>query len=270
MGFSLESGYTPKTIEEIINGFITNINAEFGTTYTYETFIGTNMYKYFYAVAQMLQKNEVKTAEIFLKLQDYFKFTNEMIIDPKVTPQGIVSVFKEKGYTASVKPVIEVDAGEVDICVDVDDEDEDYESVLKPEIAGIIKDYIVAGVITQGTETETIVLSNGQSFDFSFHLPARKETHLRLTITTSRNNLLAIPSPDSIKETLLANINNLYSLGLDFEPERYYTTADAPYAGDIKLEYSFDAGTTWLTEVYHADFDDLLEFSLENTEIVEN
>ena len=38
--------------------------------------IGTNFYKYFYALAQRIQTNEIKTSEIFLKLQDYFKYTN--------------------------------------------------------------------------------------------------------------------------------------------------------------------------------------------------
>jgi len=48
------------------------VNTQFGQSYTMDTFIGTNLYKYFYALAQLLQENEVKTSEIFLKLQQYF------------------------------------------------------------------------------------------------------------------------------------------------------------------------------------------------------
>jgi hypothetical protein len=72
MGYANESGYTPQTIDQIMEAFRTAINTQFGTTYTTESFVGTNFYKYFYALAQRVQENEVKTSEIFAKLQDYF------------------------------------------------------------------------------------------------------------------------------------------------------------------------------------------------------
>jgi hypothetical protein len=66
MSFSEENGYIPVPIETIMGQFMIGINNEFGTTYTIETFTGTNFYKYFYSIAQLVQKNEVKTSEIFL------------------------------------------------------------------------------------------------------------------------------------------------------------------------------------------------------------
>ncbi len=268
MGYSNENGYTPVTIEDILTSIMGGINTQFGTSYTIETFEGTGFYKYFYALAQRIQTNEVKTSEIFLKVQDYFDFTNETILEPKVTPNGIIGALLLEGYRASVKPPLDADAGKAYICVDVDDADDDYADI-KLEICTLLSQYVVAGVITQGTETESIVLSNGQSFDFKFHLPDRIEAWLRLTLTVSRNNQSVILTPEQTKLLLLANINAEYRLGRDFEPERYFTIADAPWAGDILLEYSIDEGANWETEVYEAEFDELFEILLENITLIE-
>ena len=55
------------------------VNEQFGTTYDAESFVGTNFYKYFYALIQQLQMNEIRASEIVLKLQQYFTVTNESI-----------------------------------------------------------------------------------------------------------------------------------------------------------------------------------------------
>jgi hypothetical protein len=137
------------------------------------------------------------------------------------------------------------------------------------EVCTLISQYVVAGVITQGTETESIVLTNGQSFDFKYHLPDRVDVWLRLTLTTSRNNQSVIATPDETKLKLMQNIAAEYQLGKDFEPERYFTIADAPWAGDILLEYSIDEGANWETEVFESLFDDLFVVLLENITLVE-
>lgn len=268
MGFSLDEGYVPLAIPDIMALIMTGWNTQFGTSYTAETFAGTNAYKYFYALAQEAERNDIKASEIMLKVQDYFKFTNETILNPKVTPNGVIDALKAEGYIASLKPIIEADAGKSYICVDVDDTDPDYDDI-KLEICTLIKNYIVAGVVTVGTEVETLTLTNGQQFDFKYNLPDRVEVKLKLTITTSRNNQTVIASPEDQKSKLLANIQALYSLGLDFEPERYYTTVDAPWAGDILLEYSLDDGATWEDDTYEALYDDYFTVLLENIQLIE-
>lgn len=268
MGFAQETGYTPATIETIIDSIRVQINATFGTTYTADTFIGSNWYKYAYAAAQRLQENEVKTSEIFLKLQQYFQITNERIQRPVATSPGLIENFEAQDWIASLKPMIEVDAGKANICVDVDDTDPGY-AAMKLEIATIIKNSIAAGVVTLGTESETIVLSNGQDFDFKYHLPNRTEVLLRLTTTLSDNNQVVIGTPEEVKQKLIDNIAAKYRLGRDFEPQRYFTTADAPWTSQVLLEYSVDAGSNWETEVFQADFDDLFEVLLENITLVE-
>jgi hypothetical protein len=269
MGFAQDTGYIPLTIEEILDDLRVNINSSFGTSYTAESFVGTNHYKFFYAAAQRMQANEVKTSEIFAQIQQYITVTNQMIARPVVTPPGLVAKFLEEGYTASVKPMIDADAGKINVCVDVDDTDPTYADI-KLAVNTILKDSVVAGVVSQGTETNSIVISNGQSFDFKFHLPNRISTLLRLTITLSENNQSVIKSTDDIKADLLANIAANYSLGKNFEPQKYYSTADAPWASNVLLEYSTNSGGSYSSAVYNSNFDDLFEAPLGNISIVED
>lgn len=268
MGYAQESGYTPTSIEEIMEAFRVQINAQFGTTYTSDTFVGTNFYKYYYAMAQKMQELEIKTSEIFENLQQYFVITNERISRPVVTPTGLIEAFEAADWVASVKPMIEGDAGKAHICVDVDDSDPEYEE-MRAEICEIIKNSVVAGVVTMGTESEAIVLSNGQSFDFKYNLPDRTEVDLRLTITLSENNQVVVKSPEEVKEILMANIAAKYRLGRNFEPQRYFTIVDAPWASSVLLEWSDNGGGDWHDEVFEAEYDDLFEILLENISVVE-
>lgn len=271
MGFSVENGYVPASVDDLMALVMAGYNTQFGTTYTNETFLGTNAYKYYYALVQQLQENDVKTSEVFLKLQDYFKETNEMISRPVVTGPGVIEALNDADYTASVKPPIDADAGKIYICVDLNsdtDENPDYATQVL-EVAGIIRDSVVAGVITQGAIVTNLVLSNGQAFDFKFKLPTYTDIKLRLTINTSDNNNLVIDDPDTVKNNLVDNIDAKYSLGKDFEPQRYFTTADAPWASTVLLEWSDDNGSTWHDEVFEADFDDLFVYPLEDIELVE-
>jgi hypothetical protein len=268
MGFSADSGYVPVSIDDIMTSVMDGINTQFGTSYTLETFVGTNFYKYFYAIAQRIQTNEVKASEVFLKLQDYFKFTNETILNPKVTPNGIIDALLAAGYEASVKPMIDADAGKCSICVNVDSGAGGY-AATKLAINTLIKDLVVAGVVTQGSESSTLTLTNGQSFAFKYSLPDTTRTYLKLTVTLSNNNQGVVGTPEDQKQALLANIAAQYGLGHDFEPERYFTIADAPWASNIKLEYS-DDNSTWLTAVYEADFDELFTFDLADVTLIED
>lgn len=384
MSFSQDAGYLPNTIPQLMELVRVGVNEQFGTSYDTDTFLGTNFYKYFYALIQRLQENEVKTSEIFLRMQEYFVITNEEITRPNTTHPGIIDYFSERGYLVSTKPPLEADAGKLFVCVDVVDDhargnftitsyanlvsgtddsvavgattftaqsgaatpgagtfqaatsndltaeslatqinshatagalveavadgavvylraidrgtggnsialaytdndtnvgltksattllggisaDEDYDDV-RAEICGIIKDCCVAGVVSQGLETESITLSNNQSFDFKFSLPVRTQTDLKLTIVLSANNQFTILSDNDVKEKLLENILAKYRLGLDFEPQSYFSIIDAPWAASVLLEYDIGAGFT--SAIFEAEFDDLLEFEIGNITIV--
>lgn len=268
MSYSNENGYSAASIETIMTDIMGEINTQFGTSYTYETFVGTNFYKYFYALAQRVQKNEVKTSEIFIHLQQYFAITNESIQRPVGTSPGVIQALELAGYIASVKPMIDADAGKIHICVDVDDTDPDYAD-LKLEICEIIKDSISGGIVSQGTELKTIVLSNGQAFDFKYFLPNLIDVELRLTLTLSENNQNVILSPEEVKEILLENIAEKYRVGKNFEPQTYFTVQDAPWCSQVLLEWSDDAGSTWNDTVFDADYIDKFNVLLENITVIE-
>lgn len=273
MSYSQENGYTPKTFDQIMEDFRVGVNAQFGTTYTTDTFIGTGWYKYFYSIAQMVQQNEIKTSEVFLKVSEYINLKNEAIQRPSVSNPGIVDSFKDKGWIASVKKNLLADAGTVSICVLVDNTitdptDPNYYPTKKLEINTYIKDFIAAGMISQGTETNSIVLSNGQSFDFKFYLPNKIPVLLKLTCTMSVNNLLFVPNDETLRQTVFDNIASRYRLGWNFEPQRYFTLGDALWAGSVKLEWSSNGGTTWNSTIYTADFKDLFTFALSDIQVV--
>jgi len=265
MGFALDNGYTPDPIEDLMALVMANINTQFGLTYDYPSFVGTNYYKYFYALIQLLQANEVKTSEIFLKLQQYFVITNEKIIRPVVTPPGLLDVLATAGYVASVKPPEDADAGKAFICVNVDDGAGDY-ATTKLAINTLIKDSVVAGVITQGDQVSTIVLSNGQAFDFKYSLPNLIPVTLKLTLTISENNQFAIDSAAALKIKLIEQIEARYSLGRNFEPQKYFAITDAPWASSVLLEW--DSGGGYVSTIFDADFDDLYTFEAGDVSIV--
>ncbi len=274
MGFASDSGYTPTTIEAMMLSVMTNVNTQFNETYTPETFIGTNLYKYFYALIQKLQENEVKTSEIFLYLQQYFVITNQKIARPVVTGPGLVEVIESNGYLASVKPPEDADAGKVFVCVDKTVSSGNWEDSVgyaadKLAVATIIKDSTIAGAITQGDQVESITLTNGQSFDFKYALPNRIPVHLKLTLTLSENNMSEIGAPDDVKLALLANVLARYRLGKNFEPQRYFSTVDAPWAAVVLLEWSDDDEANYYSIVFEAEFDDLFMFDLARIHLVE-
>ncbi len=269
MGFSLDQGYTPASIETLMGLIREAVNEQFLTNYTAENFVGSNHYKYFYSLIQRLQTSETKTSEIFLKLQNYFTLTNQRISRPVGTPPGLIEKFESEGFLISVKPMIDADAGKINICVDTDDAADDYDEV-RLAICTLIKNSVAAGITSQGTEEETIVLTNGQAFDFKFNLPNRIDVLLRLTVTLSENNQFVIATPEEQKAKLLENIAARYRLGKNFEPQKYYNIQDdAPWAAEVLLEWSDDAGANYYDTVYDADYDDLFDTPLENITLIE-
>ncbi len=267
MSFAQDNGYTPATFDEIMSEVREGINAQFGTTYNETDFVGTNWYKFAYAIVQKIQLGEIKTSEIFQKLQQYIELTNERIQRPSVSFPGLVDSFTDNGYVASVKPMEEADAGKVSICLDLDPLAPGF-AAEKLAVCTLIKDFVAAGIVTLGDQSETIVLSNGQSFDFKFTCRVETPILLRLTATQSRNQLVALPTDEDIRAEIFNNINARYRLGWDFEPERYFGVSDALWANDVTLEWSDDGGSNYFDTVYEAEFTDKLTFALEDISVV--
>ena len=269
MSFSSENGYVPITFDSMMDLIRQGINVQFNMTFTPDTFVGTNYYKYFYTLVQRVVENQTKASEIFLKLQSYIAETNARIQRPSVSLPGLIDSFESKGYVIAVKPMISDDRGRVSIAVDVDYTSPDYPA-KKLEIATLVKDFVVAGVISMGGEEVDILLSNGQEFTFRFYLPYFTDMILRITIDKSDNHDGIIPSDETIRSMILDNFNARYRLGWDFEPQRYFTHDDAPWAASILLEYSTDSGSTWSSDVKQMLFYDKVRFGLEDITVEVN
>lgn len=267
--FSKENGYVPSTFAALMDKIRIGVNEKFGYDYTAETFIGSNWYKYAYVIAQRGLENDNKAAEIFAKLRMYIALTNEAIQRPSVSLPGLIDSFEDRGFLVSVKKNELIDAGTISIAVDLDNTAPDY-AAKKIQVATLIKEFTVGGMVSKGTEVTSLTISNGQQFDFKYYLPDRKPILLRVTLTPSDNVIIAIPNDEAIRQVVFDNLNSRYRMGWDFEPQRYFTFSDAPWAATILLQYSFDAGATWLSTVYEADFDDLLEYDLEDIQVVIN
>jgi hypothetical protein len=268
MSYSQNNGYTPVDFNTIMSAVREGINTQFNTEFTVESFVGTGWYKYAYAIVQKVQENEIKTSEIFAKLQEYFTITNEQIQRPSVSNPGIIEAFQSEGFVTAVKKPIEADAGKIAICVDTDDTDPDYPAV-RLQICTLIMTFVAAGIVSTGTEVESIALSNGQSFDFKFDLPDVIPVKFRLTLKKSANTTLSVPSDEAIRGVLFDNFNTRYRLGYDLEPQRYFTsTTDAPWASQITLEWTDDDGLNWYTTVFEAIYTDLFTLDLEDIEVI--
>lgn len=468
MSYAQDTGYTPQSFAALMNLLRVALNAEFSMTYTEAGFVGSYWYRYFYGAVQLISTSEIKTSEIFVKLQEYIATTNLRIQRPSTSLPGIVDSFTAKGWVASVRKdkvgpsasgtwtlvsvvatdeadvggvafvftatptlqthvlvtvptasvlasatdvnistgalteaahgfltgdvgrlttsntlpagfalstdyyVINVssgvyklassmanalagtaivptttgtgnqtftltadtfkarklseavnahttisdivhatyignvvtvtarnsgtvgnfiqftdqdttitssgagylagatgdsDAGIVAVCVDVDNAATNY-AAQRLEINTFLKDFIAAGMVFDGTEEDAITLTNGQEFYFSFHLPAYIPVILRITLTSSDNQDLVIPSDEAIRQIVFDNTNARYRLGWDFEPQRYFTQTDAPWAATIKLEWSSNSGANWYSSVFEAEFDDLYTFALEDITVL--
>lgn len=261
MGFSQQAGYTPATFESIMTRVMIGLNNTWGTTYTYDTFKGSNWYKMFYPLVQELQKSEVKTSEILIKLQQYIDLMNLRISRPANTPPGIIEKLAADGYTAALKPMIDDDAGKIHVCIDVDETDPAY-AAAKLFLCNRLSQIIVGGVVPQGDQVETITMSNGQAFDFKYYLPNRIPVKIKVTITNSENNQLVIPSPDVTRQAIYDRIRAAYKLGKNFEPQRYFSVTDAPWASVVLVEWSNDDGVTWNDTVFDASYRDLFTFDI--------
>lgn len=267
MSFEQDNGYTPLTFEQFMDALRTGINAQFSTSYDSETFVGTNWYKYFYPLVQKALENETKAAEIFSRLQEYIASTNEKILRPTVSYPGLIDTFKSEGFIASLRPPVGSLAGYMGVCVDTDESVGSYGDV-RLRICNLLKDYVAAGMVFQGTEVETLTLTNGQNFPFAFYLPDRIPIILKATLAVSENTQITVPDDIDIRTQIFNAINERYQLGLNFEPERYANVDEFPWAASVLLEYSLDAGLNWETAVADLTFTELYTFGLDDIQVV--
>lgn len=268
MPYSDKMNYTPDSFTDIITRLMDGVNEQFHTDFTYETFVGTGFFKFFYTLAQEILAREHEFAEAYVKLQDFIRTTNERIAIPKTPRDGLIKTFAQRGYTISLRPQTLETAGRLGVCVEIDPTASDY-GEKKAEILEMLRRYTTGGLYYDGNHRGMVRLSNGQDWEFGFYSPNRKTAHLRLTVTVSQNTSLLSEDEEEIRKKLLDNIAAQYGLGFDFEPEKYFTISrDAPYASSVKLEWKTNG--IFSGAVYSADFQDLFVVDAARTEVIVN
>lgn len=263
-----QGGYIPSTFDDIMARLIIRVNEQFGTSYTAQTFVGTNFYKCFYPLVQEVISAKADFSEAYEKLADYIRDTNSVLNVNKTPDDALISTFKEAGYVLSLEKNTLENAGTIAACVDVDGEAEDYPA-KKAEILELLKENTVAGMYFKGSERGLRTLTNGQDMEFAFALPVRSNMDLKLTLTLSGDTNILVDSESEIKDKLLSNLAEMYALGRKFEPARYFTVSrDCPYAAAVLLEYKKDGEESWSSGVYQSDYTDLFVFDKNNIEVV--
>lgn len=267
MPYSNKKNYTPDSFSDIMMRLMEGVNAQFKTTFVYETFVGSGFYKFFYAPVQELLAAENTFAEAYAKLQDFIRTTNERIAIPKTPREGLIETFAKAGFVVSLEPQNLDNAGKLGVCVLVDASAEDFVQ-KKDEILKMLKEYTVAGLYYNGDQRGNVRLSNGQNFEFAFYTPLKSTVSLKLTLKLSKNTTILADKENEIKAKLLKNLAELYRLGNNFEPSKYFTISrDAPYASEVLLEYKIGEAA-FTSAVYEANFKDLFVFAPERIEVV--
>jgi hypothetical protein len=265
MSYTVTNGYAPRDYETILQECVSIVNQQFGESYTVDTFKGTNLWKYLYATMQGLMTVENNIAELGVKLQDYIRTQNEELVIPRSSPDGITQIISDElGLTASVKPTEESDAGHIYLAVDVDNTADNYEETKK-KIFSLLHQNMGAGLFYEGTETGTVVATNGQSFDYAFELPTVTPLKVKIDVTVSDNTTRMVETTSAIKEKFLKNFAELYRLGFDFEPSIYLCRDDLPFASLIKISYATNG--SYSTDILKATFDEKITVDADDIEV---
>lgn len=267
MSYSVLNGYAPRSYDDIMLTAVQAVNDEFGTNYTPQSFAGTNLWKVLYAAIQEIMTTENNIASLSEKMKQFISVQNEELYAPTSTIDGFTDLLKrELNLVGSIKPNEAADAGNLYLCVDVDNTLDDY-ATIKQEILELMHRHLVGGLVYHGTEAGTVTGTNGQSYSYAYSLPTTVPLMVKVTIEVSDNTLLKIPTTNEVKALFLKNFAERYRLGFDFEPQNYLCRDDVPFAGSILIEYSQDGGIAWATAVLDLDFDEKVTLAEEDVEV---
>lgn len=256
MSYSVTNGYSPRDYETILTQCVGIVNQEFGTNYTTQSFVGTNLWKFLYTTIQGLMTVENNIAELGVKLQDYIRTQNEALIIPRSSADGIMQLIQDSfGLVSSIKPIEQsTDAGQIYLAVDVDSTADNY-ATTKENILNALHQNMGAGLYYHGTETGSITASNGQQFTYAYELPTEQALKINIQVKISENSTLLVETPTAIKNKFLANFAELYRLGFDFEPQSFLCIdRDCPFASQITITYSTDGGSTYSSGVLQSTY----------------
>lgn len=267
MTYNVTNGYSPRDYETILAQCVQIVNEQFGTSYTSQSFTGTNLWKFLYATIQGLMTVENNIAELGVKLQDYIRTQNEELIIPTSSENGFTALLeREMGLIASFKPTeSSSDAGQIHLAIDIDNTAEDY-AEKKQQIFNLMAEHLGAGLFYNGTEQGTVTELNGQSFNYAFDLPTETNLKVKIQVRVSENTNLFVETTNKIKEKFLANFAKFYRLGYDFEPQIFLCRdRDLPFASEIKISYMTNG--KYKTDVLEAMYDEKFTISPDDVEV---
>lgn len=269
MSFDIENGYSPRANEDILSDLVDAVNANYKTSYTPETFIGTNLHKLYYPGVQLILGVENGISSIAAKIQDYIAYINKTIQYPKSSPNGIMNELANKlNVIASVMPIKQIDdRGKCYIACDVDKSAADY-ATLKQNIIDVIGTCATAGLAYNGTETGVFVGVNGQEFDIAFEIPETVTVNVKIVATVSRNSRDFIPTENVVSNLFTEKFNAAYRLGFDFEPNSYLCKDDLTWAADLSVTYQVGGGS-FTDAVYKSLYNQKIVLGNVSTEIVD-
>lgn len=263
MSFNVVNGYTKQTFDELLATLTQAVNEQFGTNYTVDSIVGSNHFKSFYGGLQLVMESENKINDLQVKVVDYIRTINESISAPISSVDGTIKYFKDNlGLDVSLRPITDVSlAGQPAIAVDIDPSASDFNS-RKQQIFDALRISQTEGLYWYNPSTEAKTNEyrgessalNGQAFPYAFFTPVAFPMYVKITITRSRDNLAYQLNTAQIEQLFRTNFASRYSLGRDFEGERYLSICDVPSAADVKVEWSTD-DASWTEGVREMEFD---------------
>ena len=263
MSFNVVNGYTKQTFNELLATLTQAVNEQFGTNYTIDSIVGSNHFKSFYGGLQLVMESENKINDLQVKVVDYIRTINESISAPISSVDGTIKYFKDNlGLDVSLRPITDVSlAGQPAIAVDIDPSASDFNS-RKQQIFDALRISQTEGLYWYNPSTEAKTNEyrgessalNGQAFPYAFFTPVAFPMYVKITITRSRDNLAYQLNTAQIEQLFRTNFASRYSLGRDFEGERYLSICDVPSAADVKVEWSTD-NASWTEGVREMEFD---------------
>ncbi|MDG3034164.1 hypothetical protein P7245_22315 [Vibrio parahaemolyticus] len=246
MSWSSDGGWTVNDVQTQLTAYYEGFKLNGYPDLSYSDFEDSREYEVAYMSAQIDASIDTVFAEIFSRLSNFIRDTNDKILNPTTTPNSIQNgIYETFGYRCSVKPMIEADAGKIHIAIDHGDISANPD--LKFQIGSYLeKNSVVGSSYCVGDIEQLIPLSSGGSETYRWTANVDTPITWKITITRSRISVAVVDSPEAVQEKFLANWDEFYWIGQDVEPERYLEIVrDCPYASNVLSEYSLDDGSTW-------------------------
>ena len=247
------------TVEQNIDLYYQAYLAEFGEISRTRWNLSKE-YEIAYANAQRDNQNAVIMQQGLQLTLDSISEINESIKRPAVLHSRVAERFAEEinavtgePYVATIRVADLATKGIVAICVDYTPA-----ATENTQIANlIVNEMLPAGQFMEGTESESVVISNGQSVLAQWKPPVNHDIDFKITLTVDANSSHPVDTAEVIAERFLENFNAQNPMGQDITPDTYYQIVrDAPWASEIVTTYDIDTSGTYVGTITPSNFDD--------------